>query len=138
MFLVGYGASKLAPFVLRVHHIALATIILMVCMVGTFACNNNIFDVYVMLIFGFLAFFLGKAGFSCVPMVLGMILGQQFETNLRRTLVLCKGKSLINYLLGRPIALIIFGLTVITIIIPIIMQARKNKRLKALSGKSEI
>ena len=133
MLIVGFGASKLAPMVFKVHHLVLAPIILVVCMVGTFATNNNLFDVYIMLAFGVAAYFLGNAGYSCVPMVLGMLLGKQFEANLSRTMVLSQQSGFLSFIMKRPITLLLIGLTVITIVLPIIMEHRKKKRLARIS-----
>ena len=133
MLIVGFGASKLAPMVFKV----LAPIILVICMVGTFATNNSLFDVYIMLAFGVAAYFLGNAGYSCVPMVLGMLLGKQFETNLSRTIVLSQQTGFLSFIMTRPIALVLAGLTIITIILPMIMEQRKKKRLARIALEAE-
>lgn len=137
MLVVGFGACKLAPLVFKVHHLVLAPIILVVCMVGTFATNNSLFDVYIMLAFGVAAYFLGNAGYSCVPMVLGMLLGKQFETNLSRTIVLSQKTGFLSFIMTRPIALVLAGLTIITIILPVIMEQRKKKRLARIALEAE-
>lgn len=133
MLVVGYGACKLAPLVFKVHHLVLAPIILVICMVGTFATNNSIFDVFIMLGFGVAAYFLGNAGYSCVPLVLGMLLGKQFETNLARTLVLSQKQGFLAFFCSRPIALLLAALTLLTIVLPIIMEHRKKRRLEKLA-----
>lgn len=137
MLVIGYGACKLAPLVFKVHHLVLAPIILVVCMVGTYATNNSLFDVYIMLAFGIAAYFLGNAGYSCVPMVLGMLLGKQFETNLARTLVLSQKTGFLSFIATRPIAILLAALTVATIVLPIILEHRKKKRLAKLALAAE-
>lgn len=130
MLAVGYAACRVAPYILRASHLVLAPIILVVCMVGTFACNNNMFDVYIMLTFGVAAFFLNNAGYSCVPMVLGILLGRQFEANLARTLTLSRKEGFLTFILGRPITLLLFALTVATVVLPIIAEHRKKRSLE--------
>ena len=137
MLVVGYGASRVAPYIFKVSHLTLAPIILIICMVGTFACNNNIFDVYVMLIAGVAAYFLGNAGYSCVPMVLGMLLGKQFEQNLARTITLSSKTSFAKFFFNRPIAVALLILTIATIIVPIISAKIKEKKLEQRLAESE-
>lgn len=136
MFASGYVAALFAPHILNIHHLVLGPIILIVCMVGTFACNNNIFDVYVMLIAGVFSFFMGKAGYSPVPLVLGMILGPMFEAELSRTLILASKTGFMSYMMGRPIALLLFALTVFSMVAPIIVEQKKKRKLFKYSDNS--
>ena len=66
-------------------------IIFVLCAVGSFAISGRLFDVYVMLAFGLLGFFLRGYGYPMAPLVLGVVLGDLLEKNLRRALVLSDG-----------------------------------------------
>jgi putative tricarboxylic transport membrane protein len=125
MVLVGIIASKFAPIILRIPYRYLGPIIIVVCMAGTFAVNNNIIDVFVMLTSGFIAYYMGRAGFSPVPLVLGVVLGPVFEVEMGRTLTLASKAGFFSYMAGRPIAMIIFALTVITIFAPLLVKTKK-------------
>lgn len=59
--------------------------------VGAFAINNSMFDVYVMLAFGLVGFFLEACGVPVVPMILGLILGPLVEEKLRAGLIASSG-----------------------------------------------
>ncbi|MEE2048616.1 tripartite tricarboxylate transporter permease, partial [Nocardiopsis tropica] len=61
-------------------------VILVFCMVGTYAVNNSVLDVAVMLVFGLVGLFLKRFGIPPGPVVLGLILGGLAEGNLRRAL----------------------------------------------------
>lgn len=65
-------------------------IILFTC-VGVFSTNNNVFDLYSLLVSGVLGFLMLMLRFEAVPLLLGLILGPQFEEYLRRTLLLSRG-----------------------------------------------
>jgi putative tricarboxylic transport membrane protein len=56
------------------------------CVIGAYGLNNNMFDVWTMLIFGLLGFFLLRLRFGLAPLILGFILAPIIETNLRRGL----------------------------------------------------
>jgi putative tricarboxylic transport membrane protein len=65
--------------------------ILLCCAIGAFSTNNNMFDVWVAIVFGFLGYIFLKLGCEPAPLLLGYILGPMLEENLRRALVLSRG-----------------------------------------------
>ena len=56
-------------------------VIMLFCVVGSFAINNTAFDVAVMLIAGVVAFMLEENGFPIAPAILGVVLGGMLEEN---------------------------------------------------------
>lgn len=68
------------------HH--LWAVILTFCMVGTFAVQNSVFDVGLMMVFGLIGLFMRQFGFPPGPLVLGLILGPLAESSLRRALLI--------------------------------------------------
>jgi len=88
-----YGLVLTKPLVqvLRVPQHLIMPIIFVLCTVGSFAIAGRLFDVYVMLAFGVLGFFLRHYGYPMAPLVLGIVLGDLMEKNLRRALVLSDG-----------------------------------------------
>jgi len=77
--------------------------ILVFCLVGSYAINNSIFDIWVLIISGVIGFILRKLSFSPAPIILGLILGPIFETNLRRAVMLSDGNW--STYITRPISL---------------------------------
>lgn len=78
-------------------------IILALCVIGSFALNSSLSDVWVFLAMGLLGTLLNKLGFPLLPLVLGLILGRMAENELRIGLVMGEGSPLI--FLQRPISL---------------------------------
>ncbi len=72
--------------------------------VGSFAVNNNLFDVWVMIVCGFLGYLLKKHGFPIPPMLITFLLGYRLEMYLSQTMLL--GNGSLGIIAGRPIALI--------------------------------
>ena len=62
-------------------------VILVLCVVGAFALNNTMANVYVLLLCGILGYAMVKAGLPLAPLILGVILGDQIEINLVRSLM---------------------------------------------------
>ena len=68
----------------QVKNKVLAPIIVILCVIGSFAINNSMFDVMVMFIFGILGYFMDKISMPTAPMVVGLILGQMLDTSLHQ------------------------------------------------------
>ena len=81
----------------------LVPIILVLCLVGSYAINNRIFDVWVALAFGVLGYILVSFRFPVSPIVIGIILGTMAETNFRRAMLFSEGDWTI--FVTRPITL---------------------------------
>src|SRR5690606_14609683 len=98
----GWAAIRLASRILTVPRPQLMAIILLFCVVGSFAINNTVFDIGLMLGFGILAFLLSLAGFPVAPIILGIVLGPLLEQNFLPSMVIAGGA--IAGFFERPIA----------------------------------
>ncbi|MFZ2650974.1 MAG: tripartite tricarboxylate transporter permease [Burkholderiaceae bacterium] len=76
---------------LTVPYRLLYPLILLACAIGAYSANNNMFDVWVAMVFGLLGYVFMKLGCEPAPLLLGYILGPMMEENLRRALVLSRG-----------------------------------------------
>ncbi len=79
-----------ARFMLRVVTVpkaALFPVVLVLCVIGAYALNNTMSNVYVLLAFGVLGYLMVKFGFPLAPFILGVILGDQIEINLIRAVM---------------------------------------------------
>ena len=89
---------------------------------GTYSLSQSFIDVWIMLIFGILGFFMRRYGFSVVPVIIGLFLGELVEGTLRQSLVIFDGNWLLFF--TRPIVLIFFLFSVIALSFPLL---RKRK-----------
>lgn len=104
----------------------LSPCILLLCVMGSFAINNNIFQCFVMAAFGILSYFMKKGEFPITPMCIALVLGPMFEQNLRRSLILSEGSGSIFF--TRPICLCILILAVCAMFYPVISTIITNKK----------
>ena len=86
---LGYLAIRTGGLLVRIPPRILLPLILLFCIVGSFAINGSYFDVCVMLAMGLLGFVLDRYGVPLGPVVLGIILGGKLEESL----VQCLGKT---------------------------------------------
>ncbi|HZM36482.1 MAG TPA: tripartite tricarboxylate transporter permease [Burkholderiales bacterium] len=79
-----------ARFMLRVVTVpkaALFPVVLVLCTLGAYALSNTMSNVYILLAFGLLGYAMVKTGFPLAPFILGVILGDQIEVNLIRSVM---------------------------------------------------
>jgi putative tricarboxylic transport membrane protein len=65
----------------------LIPVILVLCAVGAYALGNTIASVYLLLVFGVVGYLMVKGGLPLAPLILGVVLGDQIEINLLRSIM---------------------------------------------------
>ncbi|MFC4354277.1 tripartite tricarboxylate transporter permease [Chryseomicrobium palamuruense] len=115
-FMLGIGLlyTKVAVGVTRVPPKVLAPIIVLLCVIGTFAVHNSMVDVMIMFGFGILGYFMDKLSIPVAPMVVGLILGGMLDTSLHQSLKIGGGDWMI--FLTNPVSLVILLIAGITIL----------------------
>ena len=91
---------------------------------GTYSLSQSIIDVLIMIFFGVLGFFMRRYGFSVVPVIIGLILGELVEGTIRQSLVIFDGNWLM--FLTRPIALTFIVLSLIALAFPLLRSKKKK------------
>jgi putative tricarboxylic transport membrane protein len=111
MLPLGWMAIKVAKRILRIPATVLMPLILLFCVVGSFAINNSLFGVIVMLVAGVIAFFMERWGFPIAPTILGVVLGTMMEEHFFSSLIKADGNFLAFF--ERPIAAALGVLTLL-------------------------
>ncbi|MCC8189221.1 MAG: tripartite tricarboxylate transporter permease [Planctomycetes bacterium] len=127
MLILGLLGIPLFVKIVQIPRKILVPIVIVLCIVGSFAINNNYLDVVVMLVFGVVGYAMVKGGFPLSPIVLALILGPMAEGNLRRSLVMSGGSFRI--FLERPIAATFIVVAVICLALPVLKRWRVLYRL---------
>ena len=91
MFILAKTFTRFYARISTVPYELLSTIVVTFCAAGAYSTNNTVFDVYIIIAFGILAYFLRRLDFQLVPILLGIVLGPLAETNFRRSLVMSDG-----------------------------------------------
>jgi putative tricarboxylic transport membrane protein len=114
--------------VLKVPYYLLYPLILLFCLIGAYSLENNMADVFSMLIFGILGFLMKRFRYEGAPLILALVLGQKLETSLRRSLIMSHGDF--SIFVSRPISLGFLVTAALLLTIPIITQRRKLSTLR--------
>lgn len=88
LLVFGLTGIKLFTKVVEIPKPVLMPIILVLSIIGAYAINNSIYDIYWMLGFGVIGYFMKQYEYPIAPMVLGIILCRLLETNFLRGIML--------------------------------------------------
>ena len=110
----------------------LLPIVTVLCVVGAFACNNRLFDVGLMFVFGLVGFLMRRRGYPAAPMVLALVLGKTMDSNFRRAMALAAvADNPLVSLFGHPITAFLLACTVLVVLSNIPFFKRLTHRKKA-------
>ena len=121
MLPMGILCIKAAKKILKVPRNVLMPVILLFCTVGTFAINNSLFDVGVMLAAGLLAYVLEENEFPIAPAILGVVLGGMLEENFITSMIKSNGDF--SAFFSRPIAAFLGVSTLLVWFVPVLLKA---------------
>lgn len=101
-------------YIIRVRVAFLVPAVILLCVVGSFAVRNSMFDAGLALVFGLLGLLMRQFGYPAVPLILGLVLGPIIESNLLRALAL--GNNSVGYFFGSTYALVLWTMLAALII----------------------
>ena len=88
--------------VIQVRKSVLLPVIVFLCIVGAYMEGGGMFGVYLMLVFGFIGYFMKKFDYSFVTFVVGYVLGPMAELTIRQSLIISDSNPAV--LIDHPIA----------------------------------
>lgn len=100
--------------------------LVVLCVIGAYAIKYNTFNAAAMVAIGVIGYLLKKLDFPLTPMVIGLVLGNLCESNMRRALLLSRGNWLTFF--QSPIACVFLALAVFMLFFPMIRDALANKK----------
>jgi len=109
-------------------------VVLVLCVVGAYALGNSMATVYVLLVSGILGYLMVKFGLPLAPFILGVILGDQIEINLVRSLMT---DSNLWLFVTRPISALLLGAALASIALSIWQHRRMQKKSAVAEGAAD-
>lgn len=118
MLFLGIALSRGFTRILRTPEPLLLAMVVILCLLGSYGVRGNPFDLLITLMFGVVGYLMRLFGFPVAPVVIGLVLGPQFEMSLRQGLILTDNSFLAFF--EHPIALGLFGVTIMILVLPAI------------------
>lgn len=110
---------------LRIPYAYLYPIIILTSLVGAYSVSNNMFSVWLVVIFGLVGFFMKELDLPIAPLVLGVVLGPLLEKSMVQTSALGQGNFMIMF--QSPISVSILLLALLLAVGPWLMSRFKAK-----------
>jgi putative tricarboxylic transport membrane protein len=126
MLVTEFAGMRIFVRVLSVPKHILLPIVAAMCVIGSYGLNNRVFDVWTMLLFGAIGYFLKKLSLPSTPLLLGFILGPIMEINLRRGLQ--KSHGSFAPFVTEPISAVILVITLLVVVATVAGEIRKVRR----------
>ena len=126
MIPLGILCIKASKKILKVPRNILMPVILLFCIVGTFAINNSAFEITVMLVAGLVAYLLEENNFPIAPAILGVVLGGMLEENFITSMIKSDGN--VMAFVSRPIAACLAVVTVLVWTLPLVLRQLRQRR----------
>ena len=104
--------------------------------IGVYSVNNSPFDILLMSGFGVVGYLMRKMDYPLAPVILGLVLGELMEKNLRRAMSISGGDW--SYLFSSPICITLWIMAVISLFAPIIFTKLGDMKKQAVAGDEEM
>jgi putative tricarboxylic transport membrane protein len=111
--------------VLTLRFTILAPVIFVLCIVGGYAPEQTMHDVWLMLIFGVAGYLLRKLNYPVAPAVLAIVLGPLAERSMRQSLLLSQGEF--SIFVSRPISATCIAIAIALMLYPLVLSWRRRK-----------
>ena len=126
LLVLNLPGAPLFASVLRLPYPAIAAGIIGISLAGTYSLQNNLFDVWVALLFGVLGFAMKRFDYPAAPLVLGLVLGPLLEISLRQALTISHGSLAI--FATRPTTAALLALALVVVLGPVLYGRFRRHR----------
>jgi putative tricarboxylic transport membrane protein len=103
--------------ILRIPKKILLPLVILFCFTGMYTVNNSVFDIWTMLAFGVLGWFMRHWAYEAAPLLLALVLGPKLEVACRQSLMISHGDF--GIFLSRPVSLAFLLATLLFLVMPL-------------------
>ena len=123
---IGTFGAKIWGKVGYIKKTILYPLIFAFAILGSYSIKKSMFDVGTCLVFGLIGWMFKKYAYPSSPLVLGLVLGKLIETNYIQTLMVTGPIGFVQ----RPLTVILFIISIVAIVYPIIGPRLKERKKK--------
>jgi putative tricarboxylic transport membrane protein len=127
MCVIGYFWIRLVVKVLTIPQPVIIAIVVLFCIVGSYAERSSFADVAMILFFGIVGYLFEKLSFPIAPMVLGTILGPLAETSFLRSMIRYDNDWTIFF--RRPISCTLLIMAIVAFAVPVLSRVKRQNPL---------
>ncbi len=123
---IGIVGAKLFARITLIPNTFLWPGVFVLAMVGAYSLEQNVVDIYVMLVFGLIGYVGRRHGFSPAPIIMGLVLGELMENTLKQSLIIFDHNWLRFF--ERPIVDVFFVLTIVGLFSPLLFKMFQSRK----------
>ena len=101
-------------------------LVVTITIAGVYSLDQNMADVWQMLVFALIGFILTKLEYPLIPVIIGLVLGGMFETNFRTAMLIGYGNFTVFF--EKPICVTLFVIAALVMGLPHLLKAMQKKR----------
>ncbi|MCC3355471.1 tripartite tricarboxylate transporter permease [Bacillus sp. REN16] len=113
--------------ILKIPRPMLISLVVIFCIIGVYGISFRTFDLFLLVIFGILGYFMAYFKFPAAPMLLAFILGGMMEQSLRQALTISDGSLLI--FIEKPISCALLLIAALSFIVPFFRSRKKKNKI---------
>lgn len=126
---VEMGGVKFFPMLLKAPYHYLYPGILVVALIGVYTNTNNMFGIFMTLVFTGLGLWMSYAGIPATPFILAFVLGETLESNFRKAVSFARGDM--STFFTRPVSCILLLIAIFSVVRPFAVDYWKKRKAKA-------
>src|SRR5690625_980964 len=116
------------------YRLIFPAVLFFIC-IGVFSENNNLFDIWVVLLVGLFGYLVARLGFEPAPLLLAFVLGPLVEENFRRALLLSRGDMTVFF--TRPISGVCMAIAILMVVMVAYNRLRGSSKKKPAEVATE-
>jgi len=123
---IGIVGAKLFARITLIPNTFLWPGVFVLAVVGAYSLEQNVIDIYVMLVFGLIGYIGRRHGFSPAPVIMGLVLGEMIENTLKQSLIIFDHNWLRFF--ERPIVDVFFLLSILGLFSPLLFKMFQSRK----------
>lgn len=123
---IGIVGAKLFARITLIPNTFLWPAVFVLAMVGSYSLEQNVVDIYIMLVFGLIGYVGRRHGFSPAPVIMGLVLGEMIENTLKQSLIIFDHNWLRFF--ERPIVDVFFVLSILGLFSPLLFKMFQSRK----------
>lgn len=112
--------------ILKIPYLFLFPMIILLCFIGVYSLNSNVYELLIMVLFAFSGYLLRKMDYPLAPFLLAMVLGPMMETSFRQSMVISQGDARIFF--QRSFSTVLLILVAVTLIAFSFLGVKRRRR----------
>ncbi|MBN1105970.1 MAG: tripartite tricarboxylate transporter permease [Deltaproteobacteria bacterium] len=121
--------------ILRIPKKFLLPLVMLLCVTGMYTVNNSVFDIWMMMLFGFMGFVMRKWAYEGAPLLLALVLGEKLEIAFRQSLMISHGDFAV--FVSRPVSTVFLLATVVFLMVPVVRIIIKSSKKGGLKESGD-